>query len=636
VKSFSILLSILLSIPVVGVGVVTFDSKQRKCEKIIQEAVDAIKSDQYLAAEDLILKAIETDSTNIRAYLILSDVSDELKNSQQKQKALEKIVSLDSVNYPLAYKLLATNSLEKGNYSDALHYLTHYRQFHVSKDSLWIEAKIKSCFFSINSILESQKVPITHLDSTINTPNQEYWPFVLANDSFLYFTRLIENERKMPLERIFVSEKEDSCWAESTPVNFSNDDEENIGTICFSADGNLLFFTSCGRYDSRGSCDIYYSRKIDGLWTRPVNAGDVNSGNWDAQPSVSSDNRYLYFASNRPGGKGGMDIWRSEMSEGRLGVLTFKTPVNLGLAINSPEDDFSPFIHADGTTLYFSSKGRIGMGGSDIFLSRLKDSVWSEAINPGAPINTCFNEDGLTISPTSAVAVFSSNRDGSVCGSKDLYQINLPERYRPEKVGYLCGSVYDSETRLKIDATIKLTQLETNNSQSIHSGTDGYMVTMKAESMYAFEVESKGYLFYSRNFDLGRNKSFNQAERLDIFLDPIKPGKTIVLSNVFFDFDSDSLTKESFPELNHLSGFLMKNPKLVVEISGHTDNVGSAVYNQKLSEDRARAIADFLKRTIRPDRLVYRGYGSTKPVATNETEEGRALNRRSEITVLSN
>jgi len=250
VKSFSILLSILLSIPVVGVGVVTFDSKQRKCEKIIQEAVDAIKSDQYLAAEDLILKAIETDSTNIRAYLILSDVSDELKNSQQKQKALEKIVSLDSVNYPLAYKLLATNSLEKGNYSDALHYLTHYRQFHVSKDSLWIEAKIKSCFFSINSILESQKVPITHLDSTINTPNQEYWPFVLANDSFLYFTRLIENERKMPLERIFVSEKEDSCWAESTPVNFSNDDEENIGTICFSADGNLLFFTSCGRYDT--------------------------------------------------------------------------------------------------------------------------------------------------------------------------------------------------------------------------------------------------------------------------------------------------------------------------------------------------------------------------------------------------
>jgi outer membrane protein OmpA-like peptidoglycan-associated protein len=407
--------------------------------------------------------------------------------------------------------------------------------------------------------------------------------------------------------------------------------------MCLSPDGRLLFFTACGRNDGRGSCDVYYSMKMENYWSRPVNAGSVvNSSFWEAQPSVSSDNKKLFFASNRPGGVGGMDIWSSEIAVIKDGKLFFKTPKNLGRGVNSRENDFSPFIHADGSTLYFSSEGRSGMGGSDLFLSKLKDTIWTEAVNLGSPINTRFNEDGLVVSPTSNVAIFSSNREGSIAGTKDLYQLKLPSEFLPEKVGYIKGYVFISETDSIIQAPIELTQLESNETRNIISDRDeGYITTLVAGKTYALNVSIEGYLFYSRHFNLKENLGFKQAERVDIYLEPIKTGKIFVLSNIFFDFDSDQLKEESDAELIQLTDFLRKNPQLNIEISGHTDNVGGSDYNLKLSESRAKAIFNYLKQYIRPDRMIYKGYGSEMPVASNESEHGRALNRRSEIKILS-
>lgn len=610
---------------------------RKKSEIILEKARTAIESDRYSEAEILIFKAIGIDSTNIKSYLFLSDVSDELGKSEQKKYALSKIVGLDSTNYPIAYKLLATLFFKEGDYGNALVHFNRYNQFKILKDSLLVSEKIKSCNFALTSLVQNRNVQISHLDTTVNTPLQEYWPVISTDDSLLYFTRLIKNEGQQYFERIFISQKQDSIWNESVRMNFSDDEEVNIGTMCLSADGKLLFFTACGRSDGRGSCDIFYARKVNNHWSKPFNAGfAINSNYWEAQPSVSSDDRFLFFASNRPGGLGGMDIWCSEITTMTNDALNFSVPINIGRAINSREDDFSPFIHADGSTLYFSSKGKFGMGGSDLFLSKLKDSVWTEAVNLGFPINTRFDEDGLAVSPTSNVAVFSSNREGSVEKSKDLFDLKLPSEFLPEKVGYIHGFVYDLETGLRLLAPIKLTQLESSKTKTIVSDQiEGYTTTLIAEKMYAFDVDVAGYLFYSKHFNLKEKVGFKQAEQVDIYLEPIKAGKKFVLSNIFFDFDSDRLKNESFAELIQLNDFLQKNSRLKVEISGHTDNVGNSDYNQKLSENRAKAIFDYLKQSVDPNRMIYKGYGAEIPVASNESEQGRGQNRRSEIKILS-
>lgn len=610
---------------------------KKKSGKILEKVQKAIVNDQFHEAEEFVFRAIHDDSTNIKSFLFLSDISDELKKPEQKKWALMKVIELDSLDYPLAYKLLASIFFDQGNYKNALIYYKRFRQFEISKDSLFIDERIHSCYFAITSLAWNREVQIQHLSLTVNTTSPEYWPFISTDDSLLYFTRLIENDKQYPYERIFISEKKDSCWSESFLMNFSDDDDVNIGTICLSSDGTILFFTACGRSDGKGSCDIYYARKIKNYWSKPVNAGaTINSTYWEAQPSISSDNRYLFFASNRPGGFGGMDIWCSEVSELKNGDLIFKTPKNLGKGVNSFRNDFSPFIHADGSTLYFSSDGRYGMGGSDLFMSKLIDSVWTEAVNLGYPINTRYNEDGLVVSLTSKVAVFSSNREGSIGGSKDLYQLKLPTEFLPEKVGYIKGYVFDSESGLKIEAIIDVTQLESNQTKTIFSDTSkGYITTLVAKKTYALNVNIEGYLFYSRHFNLNENVAFQQAERVDIYLEPIKAGKRMVLSNIFFDFDSDKLKDESHVELAQLNDFLQKNPRLRVEISGHTDNTGTPDYNSKLSENRAKAIFDYLKRFVDSNRMIYRGYGSELPIATNESEQGRAQNRRSEIKVLS-
>jgi outer membrane protein OmpA-like peptidoglycan-associated protein/tetratricopeptide (TPR) repeat protein len=614
------------------------DIYRKKSEKILKNAQNAIKNNEYQEAENLIYRAIRIDSGNVNLFLLLSDISDELGKPDQKKQALTKILSLDSVNYPLANKLLAEYYFKYGDYSNALDYFLRYSHFKISRDSLLTDERINSCRFAIGSLFKNRDVKITHLDSNVNSLSQEYWPAISTDDSLLYFTRLIKDGRQFPYERIFVSKKDDSGWGTAFRMNFSDNEDVNIGSMCISSDGKLLFFTACGRNDGKGSCDIYYSQKVNNSWSLPLNAGAIiNTPFWEAQPSISSDNRKLFFASNRTGGLGNMDIWCSEIIKKSDGNLFFNVPSNLGRCVNSPEDDFSPFIHADGSTLYFSSKGRCGMGGSDLFMSKLIDSLWIDAVNLGFPINTRYNEDGLVVSPTARVVIFSSNREGSVGGSKDLYQFKLPAEFLPEKVGYIKGFVYDVITGSKLKSSVELTQLETNDSRIIICDqNEGYIATLVANRTYALNVNLDGYLFYSKHFNLNDTVGFNQAETVNIYLEPIQSGKKFVLSNIFFDFDSDRLKEESNAELIQLTDFLLKNSKLRVEISGHTDNTGSSDYNFKLSENRAKAIFDYLKKLINEKRMIYKGYGSNLPVASNDNEQGRAQNRRCEIMILSN
>jgi outer membrane protein OmpA-like peptidoglycan-associated protein/tetratricopeptide (TPR) repeat protein len=611
-----------------------FDKKKPKGS--IKSALEFYLKGDIDEAENIIIKSFKKDTTDVNAYLLLSDIYADRKDEEKQIWALNKILSIDSVNYKVTYKLLGNLYFKKGNYNDALNKYESYNNVKTHKDSLFIENRIKSCRFALNSISENKDIKVIPLNKNVNTTMNEYWPAISTDDSILYFTRLIDENINFPYERLFYSKKESEGWSEASLMDFNSEDGANIGTMCISADDKLMFFTMCGNKGGKGSCDIYYSRKVKGYWSNPVNAGGVINGkSWDSQPSVSADNRFLYFASSRSGGFGGMDIWRSEFKEMKDGSLFFQAPQNLGPGVNSSLNDFSPYIHSDGITLYFASEGKYGFGGSDLFMSRLNDTVWSSALNFGYPVNTRYNEDGIVISPSGFTALFSSDRDTAEKRSKDLFQFDIPEEFMPDKVGYIKGFVVDNSSKNKLNAIIEISRLDDGESVKVTSDNfDGFSTTLVASRRYALNVNLKGYRFYSRHFDLSDSSSFKKAMKLMIYLDPVNTGDLIELSNIFFDFNSANLKAESYPELNQIVLFLESNSSLKVEISGHTDNVGTDEYNLKLSEQRAKSIYDYLITRVNKDRLTYKGYGSSSPVTSNATDEGRAQNRRCELKIL--
>jgi outer membrane protein OmpA-like peptidoglycan-associated protein len=342
----------------------------------------------------------------------------------------------------------------------------------------------------------------------------------------------------------------------------------------------------------------------------------------------------LYFASNRKGGQGGMDLWRSKISLNADGLPVFSKPENLGTQVNTPQNDFSPFIHADGQTLYFASDGRIGMGGSDLFVTRFNGSCWSGPENLGYPVNSFSDDFGLTVSPTAQTAVFSSDRYGSN-NSKDLYTFQLPEKFQPLPAGYVKGFVFDETSGQPLEALLEIGLLDRDAKQQVFStASEGYLVTLTVDRLYSFNINKKGYLFYSHHFNLKTKTELARARQFDIYLTPIEVGQTVVLNNLFFGFDSYQLREESYAELDQLVLFLEQNPEVEIEISGHTDNVGNEAYNQSLSENRARVVAEYLGKAISENRISFKGYGATQPESDNESETGRALNRRCGMKIL--
>lgn len=609
----------------------------KKSRKLFEKAMESYKNYAYAEAKDLLFEAIQYDSTNLNSFLLLSDVCDDLNSSAELIYALEKITAIDSIHYPVAYKKLAENYMQTGNYAKALPTWKKYKLVAPEKDQELIQLNIVRCQRANDILNHMNAAQVTHLGNEVNTDANEYWPFIATDDSTLYFTRLLTDEKQYAYERLYFSQLKDSLWTTAQMLSLGTDKMVNEGTMSMTANGNLVFFTACGRPGGYGSCDIYYTRNSNGFWSGLQNAGStINTKAWEAQPSVSSSGDRLYFASNRAGGYGGKDIWVSDITVLKNGQLHFSQPRNLGRGINGRGNDYSPFIHADDATIYFASDGKYGLGGSDLYLSRLKDSVWSRAQNMGVPVNSNKDEDGLVVSPSAKVALFSSNRKGAVAGSKDLYLLKLPAELQPQKVGYIKGMVYNNDTKEKLAVRIKLVDLEDNKEVEIESTTaKGYATTLKAGRTYAFHIAEPGYLFYSKHFNLTDPKGFSAATVLDIYLQPIKLNSAIVLNNIFFDFDSYKLKSESIPELNELIRFLKMNPAVHIEISGHTDNVGQEVYNQQLSEKRAQEIAAYLEKSISTDRIRVKGYGAEKPVDTNDTEEGRSRNRRTELRIIS-
>jgi len=501
---------------------------------------------------------------------------------------------------------------------------------------------LESCRFAKTAVESPVSFHPENAGAAINSDEDEYWPSLNGEANTLVFTRLITKDKNgqknnYPQEDFYVSQKDSAGWQKATPLGPPVNTSENEGAQCISADGRLLFFTGCGRPDGLGSCDIYMSVRQKGKWSDPVNLGSpVNTSFWESQPSVSADGKWLYFTSNRPGGKGKMDIWRAE----KLGVSPEGFPVygkvtNME-SINTPGNELSPFIHADGKTLYFASDYWPGMGGKDLFF--ISTDSLKKPQNLGYPVNTSADEEGLVVEVAGERAWYTSNSKGF--GGRDIFTFLLPEAFRPRPVSWVKGRVYDRKTGHLIPSDIVLNDLVDNTLvQHMYpfENEGEFLFCLPSGHNYGLNISKEGYLFHSENFNLLEKFSRYQPLTLNIALDPIEINKTTILKNIFFETDSSNLKPESIAQLKEIVDFMTKNPGLVIEIGGHTDLQGSEAHNLILSGKRADTVVQYLiGKGVSSSRLSSKGYGYSVPVADNSTEAGRALNRRTEFKILEN
>lgn len=592
-------------------------------------------------------KAIDLDSTFIEPNIMLAEWYLDTRKPMQAKKYYYAAVAINPAFFPQAWMELGKLELDEGNFEQAKANYQRFLQYDKRGDHRTDALLgVKTADFRKYALAHPVPFNPENLGPNVNSVDDEYLPALTVDGGTLVFTRRFPRKPTTTAttaeeEDFYISQRTASGWSKAIrmaePVN-SNDNE---GAQCVSQDGRVMFFTACGRRDGGGRCDIYMCTNKGDKWSRPRNLGpDVNSAAWESQPSFSIDGKTLYFSSDRKGGYGGKDIWKTVFMNGH-----WTAPENLGPTINTPGDESSPYIHYDDKTLYFSSNGHVGMGGLDLFLSHCTDTGWETPTNLGYPINSAGDESGLIVAANGSTAIYASEREGGF-GGQDLYAFELPVEVRAAVTFNVKGCVYDKKSQQKLKCFIQVFDVTREDrvkevAEVSSDAEDGsYMVSLPNSGSYAFQISADGYLFYSENFDFevgnanapdGKAYSFSR----DIALTPIEVGESIVLSNVFFAFGTSTLLEESRVDLDKVLDIMQKNPSLKVELAGHTDNIGKPADNQRLSEQRAKAVFDFLVgKGVASERLSYKGYGDTRPVADNNTEEGRAQNRRTTFTVV--
>lgn len=479
----------------------------------------------------------------------------------------------------------------------------------------------------------------------ISTPENEYLPILSPDNMTAYFTR---EKKMMPdrnsvvqvsrLHELFMTARrnEDGSFAEGEEMPDPFNIYDNEGGATLTADNRVLFYTVC-QYDKNSgylNCDIHYSEYANEEWTEIRRLGpQVNKQEtWESQPSVSADGKVLYFVSDRPGGYGGYDLYRTVREDDG----SWCAAVNMGPVVNSKGNEKSPFIHPDGQTLYYSSDGLMGVGGYDIFFTRLhEDHTVEKPQNLGYPINSPEDELGFFVSTDGAKGFFASNKFHGK-GGWDLYSFDLYDAARPEKVLFIKGTVRDESSAEPVKAKIELRNLETRKIREIplDTNTGKYVAVTSFKNDYVMTIKKEGYVYESKYISRS-DSAFTAPAQVDVGIQPIEMNKSYRINDIYFAFNSSDLTEESKAVLEQLIEFLEFNSTLHIQIQGHTDNIGKDSDNLKLSENRAESVYTYLiGRNIAPDRLSFRGFGETDPMAPNDTDEGRARNRRTCFVII--
>lgn len=571
--------------------------------------------------------------------------------SPEEIKRYERFIKRSAPNEEafVALERVAEPYIRAGEWEQAAEVYERYRGLFDTMDER---------FEKVIALLEAgeEGLVVANLGQGINTSAHEGLPVPTADGRHLYFTGKDRSDG-FGEEDIFVSIFENDGWgkAENLGAGVTGVNTMRNESLCsISADGNRLILF--GNYPgSFGGGDIFYSDRTRRGWGRMQHLPrPINSIYFESDGFISSDGKAILFSSDRPANIGEFHP-KDEPFHGNTWGNTdiyvslrtpegYSEPVNLGPCINTPYAERTPFLHPDGKTLYFSSDGHYGLGRLDVFktvrLSETSWTSWSEPVNLGKQINTAGDDWGYTVATSGEVAYFAAYEVDAGYGGYDIYSITLPSQARPEAVATISGNVMDEKGN-SLAAAIKWENLATgeNVGELRSNPQDGsYFIVLPLGANYGYYAEKEGYYPVSKNVDLTE-----QTEAVDITEDIAlasiseirQKGTAVRINNIFFDFDRYSLRPESFPELNRLAKILKENPETRVEIAGHTDNIGSEVYNLELSRKRAQSVVGYLiSAGCSRTGLIPRGYGEQKPIDTNETEQGRAVNRRVEFKFL--
>ncbi len=603
-------------------------------------------------AKRLFKKAIGKDSAFKKAYMNLAGVYYQMKEYDKRDKVLKMVIK-KFPDFKDPYYNLGSNYYVNEEYKKAAKYYKKFLNFDNLQEKYRNKAKnrLEKARFRARQMANPFDYNAKNVGPGVNTKRNEYWPVLTIDRQTLYFTRELKkskkkrdrrrgrrNRFKQSNEDIFKSNLGDNGnWQEAQKLHGNlNSQQNNEGAIAISPDGSYIIFTGCHWSDSKGRCDLYKSTKVNNKWTEPQNLGaPINTKHKETQPSIAFDGNTLYFASNKGNKRGNLDIFRSKRkANGEWGE-----PERLSDNINTDKAEQSPFIHSDNKTLYFASKGHKGMGELDLFYSK-RDSAngkFQKPKNLGYPINDKDNELGVFVSSDGKTALYASEKEKGQ-GGLDIYQFTLPEKARADKVTYLKGKIEDAVTHQNLKANVKLKNLESGKvvvRKKSGKNSGEFMVPLHSDKNYGVTISKDGYIFHSEHIPI---RSYDSAKpfHLDVMLQPIQEGGKTTLDNIFFELDSHELKPTSKPDLQELIQFLGANPRVSIQIRGHTDKQGSKSYNQTLSRKRAQSVSQYLldKGDISKDRIDYKGFGESKPIATNKTEEGRAKNRRTEFKII--
>jgi outer membrane protein OmpA-like peptidoglycan-associated protein/tetratricopeptide (TPR) repeat protein len=617
-----------------------YSTKNKKAIKDFVEADGLLHNRKFPEAIQLLEGALTKDPAFLEARLKLASayksMGDDVHAKPHYLKAAE--LKPDAKEYYKLYYTVGEYYLNDGDYDNAKKYFDKIVEYNPN-DKL-VMYKTNMLLVNCNFAIEAKKHPLKFnpfvMDSKINKYFIHAFPRLTADQqTFIYSKR--DGPRLEQDEDIVMSKKVNGEWTDPVSISKNINTPYNEGAPSLSADGKVLVLVSCNTKTTLGACDLYISYKKGEDWTVPVNMGpNVNSNVWDSEPAISADGKTIYFSSERSGGIGLFDLYMTTLDDNG----NWTKAKNLGRPINTEGKEVSPFIHANSTTLYFSSDKHPGMGGYDIFYSHKLDSAgWSKPVNVGYPLNTQLNDAQIFITADSKKGFYEVYERKDMRYNKALlYEFEVPQELKEEMVSsYAKGTVYDSETKQKLGAKVELIDLKKQRViQSVKSDSinGDYMIVVTRGTEYGLYVSKEGYLFKSVFFEDKDPKS-TEPLSLDVYLDPVKAGKAVVLNNIFFPTNSFTLEEKSQTELDKIILFLRQNPKVIIEFGGHTDDVGSDKDNMDLSLKRAKSVYDYIaKKGIPAVRMKFKGYGETKPVVPNVNEVNRRMNRRIEFKVL--
>ena len=615
-------------------------TKSKKAMDLYTQADNFRVRGQYEEAISLLSQALEKDKTFVEAYFRRGLTYFSIKQYPKAIADYEYGLSLttDIRRQRDFWYNLGELYLLTGEYEKAMKVLSSYVNSDSQNKQKTERATVlfKSAEYALKN-KGTKSYEQKPLSDTVNRFVMQYFPVLTADQRHLIFTRRVGNGPNDD-EDLMVSRKDDQGrWMIPESISKNINTPLNEGTCTISADGRRLIFTSCSGRDGIGSCDLYESIREGNVWTKPKNLGrNVNTNEWESQPSLSADGRTLYFVSDRRSGLGRRDIWVSTLDESG----NWTRAVNAGDKINSAFDEISPFIHANDKTLYFASNGLPGFGGYDVFYSERDSTGWESPKNFGAIINDNGDQYSFFVTADGLKGYYSHEETLESGHSRSkIYEIEIPEENQLKfKSNYVKGIITDRLNKSPLSAKIELINIERNSRVSLvesDSISGEYLMVLTQGAEYALYVNKPGYLFKSFNFNYSEVKNFEPIV-INIELEKAAAGSMAVLNNIFFDVDKYDLKPKSLPELEKVIRFLNENPRIRVEVSGHTDNSGSSDYNKQLSQKRALDVYDYITQMgIEKNRVVTKGYGPDKPVESNESEEGRRLNRRIEFRLIN-